>query len=404
MKKLIKDFLAWFATLTPRRKVIWVIVVLILIQGFYITGRRYLLGLGSVTNLSDHFPWGFWIGFDVMGGVALAAGGFTLCCLVYVFGYHRYHSIVRPTVLTAFLGYLLVAVGLLYDLGKYFNIWHAIVFWNEHSVMFEVAWCVMLYLAVLFLEFLPVVFEKFKWGKALQVMQKLTIPLILTGVILSTLHQSSLGSLFLIAPEKLHPFWYSSILPLHFFLSAVAVGPAMVIVESNFSSRLFRRGLELPILADLARFLQVALILYIGVRFQDVFARGLVSQVFSLQFETLHFWLENLLFIVPFIILAIPGKRFSPNWLLTAASMVVGGVVYNRLNVSWIGMLRASGTQYSPRITEILISLFLVTLGAIAFYFIAKYFPVFPKEGSEEHVPDAHGADMMASPAKPEIV
>ena len=402
----ISSFRAWFATLSIRRKALWVVAVLIVIQGLYLTGRRFLLGLGSVTNLSDHFPWGLWIGFDVMGGVALAAGGFTLCCLVYIFGYHRYHSIVRPTVLTAFLGYLLVAVGLLYDLGKYFNIWHAIVFWNPHSVMFEVAWCVMLYLTVLFMEFLPVVFEKFKWGKALRVMQKITIPLILAGVILSTLHQSSLGSLFLIAPEKLHTLWYTPILPLLFFMSAVAVGPAMVIVESSLSSRLFHRSLELPILADLARFLQVALILYIGVRVQDIFVRGVQADMFVFQFETINFWLENLLFIVPFVILALPGKRYNKTWLFSSAAMVVAGVVYNRLNVSWVGMLRASGAHYSPRISEIGVSVFLVTAGMIAFYFIAKWFPVFPSE--EDHAngheagTSAGKADVAVSPAKPE--
>jgi Ni/Fe-hydrogenase subunit HybB-like protein len=379
----------WYGTLSPRRKVAWVIVGLIIIQGLYLTVRRFVFGLGSVTNLSDQFPWGFWIGFDVMSGVALAAGGFTLCCLVYVFGYHRYHSIVRPTVLTAFLGYVLVAVGLLYDLGKYFNIWHPIVMWNPHSVMFEVAWCVMLYLTVLFLEFLPVVFEKFNLKGPLRFMSKLSIPIVLAGVILSTLHQSSLGSLFLIAPEKLHPLWYTPILPLLFFMSAVAVGPAMVIVESCFSSRLFRRGLEMHILADLARFLQVSLIVYVGIRIQDLFIRGVQMEVFAPTFETLHFWLENLLFIIPIIILAIPGMRQRRPWLPVTAFMVVAGIIYNRLNVSWTGMLRSSGADYSPAISEILVSLFLVTLGGIAFYFIAKWFPIFPDIDENEGVGDS---------------
>ncbi len=391
MTTLAMQLKEWSSGRSLRRRIGWLIVALIIAQGLYWSVRRFFFGLGAVTNLKDHFPWGFWIGFDVMGGVALAAGGFTLCCLVYVFGYHRYHSIVRPTVLTAFLGYILVAVGLMYDLGKYFNILHPVVYWNLHSVMLEVAWCVMLYLAVLFLEFLPVVFEKFRMGKALRTMQKASIPIVLAGVILSTLHQSSLGSLFLIVPEKLHPLWYTPILPVLFFLSAVAVGPAMVIVESCFSARLFRRGLELPILADLSRFLLVAVILYMGVRVQDIYVRGVQGDLFAPGFETFSFWLENLLFIIPIVVLSIPGMRERRPWLPLSAFSVVAGVVWNRLNVCWVGMIRQSGTTYVPRISEVLVSVFLVTVGALAFYLIGKYFPVFP----ELEAKDNYGASCL---------
>jgi len=377
--------LAQWQGLSIRRRFGWLTIGFILLLGLWLTFRRFFIGLGDVTNLTDEFPWGFWIAFDVIGGVALAAGGFTLCFLVYIFGYQRYHSIVRPTVLTAFLGYILVAVGLMYDLGKYFNIWHPIIMWNPHSVMFEVAWCVILYLTVLFLEFLPVVLEKFNLKTPLRMMQKMTIPIVLMGVILSTLHQSSLGSVFLIVPNKLHQLWYTPILPLLFFLSAVMVGPAMVILESMLSARMFHRGLETPILADLSRFMQVALIVYAAIKIQDLFVRGVVDDLFTGSYESFHFMGEMLLLFGAFVILAFRKLRVKPAWLFTAATLVGLGVVYNRMNVAWIGMLRGTGSYYMPAWTELATSLFLITAGIVAFFVIVKYFPVFPELEEEKN-------------------
>ena len=192
--------------------------------------------------MSDQFPWGLWIGFDVMCGVMLAAGGFTLTAAVEIFNIKRWHSIMRPTVLTAFMGYLLVCAALMYDLGLPWNIWHPLIMRNPHSVMFEVAYCVMLYTTVLALEFSPIVFEHLGWKKALTRGAQLMMVFVILGVILSTLHQSSLGTLYLIMPNKLHPFWYSPLLPVFFFISAIAVGLAMMIFESSMSSKYFGRA------------------------------------------------------------------------------------------------------------------------------------------------------------------
>ena len=181
------------------------VLVVILAAGFYSTVLRFMRGLGAATNLSDQFPWGIWIGFDVLCGVGMAAGGFTLAATVYVFHLERFHAVLRPSILTAFLGYALVAVALLFDLGKPYNIWHPLVMWNPHSVMFEVAWCVMLYLTVLALEFSPAVLERFRLHTPLRIVKAITIPLVILGVLLSTLHQSSLGSLFLIVPKSCIP-------------------------------------------------------------------------------------------------------------------------------------------------------------------------------------------------------
>ncbi len=170
---------------------------------------RFIFGLGATTNLTDNTPWGFWIGFDVMGGVALAAGGFVIAAFNYIFGVKEFHSISRAAILTAFLGYVAEVIGLLFDLGLPWNIWHMLIFWNPHSPLFEVGWCVMLYLTVLFLEFMPVVFERFPnlslLNKIHKALFKVRIPLVILGIMLSTLNQSSLGSLFLAMPYRLHP-------------------------------------------------------------------------------------------------------------------------------------------------------------------------------------------------------
>ena len=210
-----------FSRLTFWTTVFWIIMM----AGFVSAVIRFGWGLGASTHLSDQFPWGLWVGFDVVCGVGLAAGGFVVAASVYIFNLERYRPILRPAILTAFLGYILVVVGLLFDLGRPWNVWHPIIMWNPHSVMFEVGWCVMLYSTVLALEFSPIIFEKLNFERPQKILHTITIPMVILGVVLSSLHQSSLGSLFLIIPEKVYPLWYSSNLPYLFFTSAVAVGP-----------------------------------------------------------------------------------------------------------------------------------------------------------------------------------
>ncbi len=367
-----------------------VLAAVIIVLGLIVTVRRFFFGLGTVTNLSDGFPWGLWIGFDVVSGVALAAGAFSFAFLCHVVGYGKCHPVIRPAILTGFIGYILVCVGLMYDLGKYYYIWHAITMWNHHSVMLEVAWCVMLYTTVLAIEFSPMVFEKFNLDTPRRIIAAVTIPLIITGIILSMLHQSSLGSLFLIVPEKLHPLWYSPLLPVLFFISAFTAGPAMVIFESTLSARVFKRGLPMETICNLSRFLLMGLVVYVAFRIQDLVARGALGEIFTGSFESIHFILEMLLFIIPMIILARRRAEEHLNWVFAASIMVPLGVVYNRINTCIVGMIRSSGTSYFPKWDEFVISIFLVTLGVIAFYLADKYLPVFPKE--EELLPGELGA------------
>jgi Ni/Fe-hydrogenase subunit HybB-like protein len=250
----------------------------------------------------------------------LAAGGFTLTAAVEIFNIKGWHSIMRPTILTAFMGYLLVCAALLYDLGLPWNIWHPLIMRNPHSVMFEVAYCVMLYTTVLALEFSPIVFERLKWNWALKAVRSVMIVLVILGVILSTLHQSSLGTLYMIMPNKLHPFWWSPLLPVFFFISAIAVGLAMIIFESSMSSKYFGRELELPILRDMGRVLAVVLSVYAILRFEDLYHRGVLHLVFVSGYEQRFFLLEMFLsIIIPLVLLLSPKIRESAQGLYFVA-------------------------------------------------------------------------------------
>ena len=382
MKKFLSAFGFWK-----------IVAIAIITTGLYSAYVRFFHGLGASTNLNDQFPWGIWIGFDVLCGVGLAAGGFTLAAIVYIFNIKRFEPIIRPTILTAFLGYVLVVVGLMFDLGRPLQIWHAIIMWNPRSVMFEVAWCVMLYTTVLALEFSPVILERFKMTKTIKAVKRISIPLIILGVLLSTLHQSSLGSLYLIVPEKMYPLWYSPYMPVFFYTSAIAAGCGMIIFESFLSSRAFKRGLEMNLLTEIARACVVMLAVYATMKIMDLSDRKMFSLLLVPRFETYMFWLEVTIgIIVPFILLSQKRVRQNPTGLFIGAAFVVAGFVMNRMNIAITGMEGWSGTSYFPSFTEFMITAMIVTIGFIAFYLIAKYFPVFTHEEHPEEKELSHAA------------
>ena len=362
---------------------------------------RFTRGLGAVTNLSNSFPWGLWIGFDILCGVGLAAGGFAVTATVHILHLREFKPIMRPTVLTAFLGYIMVVCGLIFDLGKPWNIWHPIIMWNPHSVMFEVGWCVMLYTTVLSLEFAPVLLERFKLDWLLKLLKPVTPVLVIVGVLLSTLHQSSLGSLFLILPEKMHPLWYTPMLPVLFFASALAAGIGMTVVESWFSRRAFGKPIETDLLSRLSRVSVLLLALFLALRLRDLVARDALATVFPLSSVTVMFLAEIVLgAVVPMVLLAIPRFRRSPRRLAVAQGMVVLGFIFHRLNVSVTAVEAATGRTYLPSMMEFLVSAGLVAIGIWVFVLACRYLPIFP-EGAlaeEERVTRAAGT-AVARPA-----
>jgi Ni/Fe-hydrogenase subunit HybB-like protein len=355
-----------------------VIFCLIMAMGLYSVFVRYFYGLGAVSNMSDKFPWGIWIGFDVLCGVMLAAGAFIVTGAVYLLNIERMHAIARPAVLTAFLGYCLVIFGLMFDLGRPWFIWHQLIYMNPHSVMFEVGFCVMFYTTVLAFEFSTAVLERFNLAKPLKVVKACLIPLVILGILLSTLHQSSLGTLYLIMPTKLHPFWYSPALPFFFFFSAVAVGLAMTIFESSLSSRVFGRHLELPVIVELGGVLYVTLWINALLRFEDFFHRGQLANILRPSYEAYFLWVELLLaLIIPLTILSFRKARLSGDWLYLASCSTLLGFVTNRLNVSITGFETWAGHHYYPRWTEASITAMIIALGFFIFGLAVKYLPVF---------------------------
>jgi Ni/Fe-hydrogenase subunit HybB-like protein len=380
----------------------WRAVFVVLVVAFaVVTWLRFTRGLGATTNLSDQFPWGLWIGFDVLCGVGLAAGAFTLTSVVHLLNLHRFEPIVRPTVLTAFLGYSFVILALMFDLGQPWRIWHALIFWNPHSVMFEVAWCVMLYTSVLALEFSPAVFERLGWDFARRAVKAVYTPLVIAGVLLSTLHQSSLGTVYLIVPSKLHPFWYSPLLPLFFFVSAIGAGLGMVILESYLSGRAFGHKLQMSLLEPLARVMVVVLGVYGILRIVVLRRNGALAELATLDYEAKMFLLEfSLAVVLPIALLAQARLRAQPRVLVAGAFMAVAGFVVNRLNVSVTGMERSAGVSYFPSWMEVAVSLGLVALAFAVFALAVRYLAIFPAHAGAAARGEAHAeAPVLAATA-----
>jgi len=355
-----------------------------------ITVVRFTWGLGSVTNLSDATPWGLWVGFDVMAGVALAAGGFVLAATVYIFRLERYRPFVRPAILTAFLGYVAVAVGLLYDLGLPWHIWHPAIYPQHHSVLFEVAMCVMLYLAVLALEFAPAVlehpwFRSRAFQRAHTVFRRMTLPLVIAGIVLSTLHQSSLGSLFLITPYRLHALWYSPIIYVLFFVSAVGLGLMTVVLESLLAGYFLRHRIPTGLLSGLGGAAAGVLGLYVVLRVTDLVARGVLPSALDGSWQSFLFVFElGIAAVLPATLLLFRRVRTSVAGLAVSAGLVVSGFILNRLDVCFVAFARPEGAGYFPSWMEIAVSLGIVASGTLVFLFVVEHFRVY---ADDEHVP-----------------
>jgi len=365
--------------LTTLKTVLWTLVGVLVA----VSVVRFVHGLGAVTNLSDGAPWGLWIGFDVMSGVALAAGGFVLAATVYIFGLERYRPFVRAAILTALLGYAAVAVGLLYDLGLPWRIWHPMVNWQYHSVLFEVAACVILYLTVLILEFLPVILEhRLFRGRLFQIvlkgLKRVSIILVIAGIVLSTLHQSSLGSLFLITPFRLHPLWYSPLIYVQFFVSAVALGLMTVVGESVFSNYFLGHKLHLREISGLGLAASVVLWVYLALRLGDLAVRGVLGMAFDGSWQGALFLFEvGFSAVIPAALMLSKRIRGSLTGVAIAASMVVLGMVMHRLDVSVAAFARPEGIGYFPSWEEFAVSLGIVAGGILIFLFFVENLNVF---------------------------
>lgn len=356
---------------------------------------RFIFGLGALTHLNDQYPLGLWIGVDVATGVALAGGGFTTAALIHIFYRGHYRSIGRPAHLTAMLGYTFVAIGLMFDLGRWYNVWHPAIptMWNGNSALFEVGICVMLYLTVLYIEFLPIVTERFvgrapKWIDSLlrlldRGLDKVMWFFLIAGVVLSCLHQSSLGTLMVIAPYKMHPLWYTQLLPLLFLLSAIAVGFPMVIFESMIASRSFDRKPELKVLIPMSKMISPILGLYFITRIIDLTIRDAWVHVLEGSLQSYMFLIEFIIGVtIPLVMLFFEKIRKTPKWLFVASTLyIVFGVLLNRVNVFFIAyqpQYRVS--QYIPSIGEFAVTIGLIAGLMLVYRAFVTIFPILPAE------------------------
>jgi len=374
-----------------------IVLCILAVNGFVFLACRLLFGIGSVTNLSNQYPWGIWIGIDVAAGVALAAGGFTTAALGHVMNRAEYHSVIRPALLTALLGYTFVALSVAMDIGRYYYIWHPLVMWNGSSALFEVGICVMIYLSVLYIEFLPIVTERFinhvnlpgvlkglnapvdkLLRKLDRGLEKTMFVFIITGVVLSTLHQSSLGTLMVIAGAKMHPLWQTPVLPLLFLLSAISVGFPMVIFESLIAAKSFGLKPEMETLSRLGSLIAPILGIYLAFKIGDMFIRE--TFVYLAVFNTVSvMFVCELLFgvIIPLRMFLSKTVLKSPILLFTASALVVAGVLLNRINNFIVAYTPPySVVSYFPSIGEISVTIGFISLLALLYRLAVMNFPI----------------------------
>lgn len=365
--------------MTPFTKVL----LFIMAAGFLAAVYRMFFGLGAATNLNDIWPWGLWIGFDVLGGVAMAAGGFIIAGAVYILNWKKYKPIVRPAVLNAFFGYLLAATAIFLDIGQSFRIYYPIYMWQVNSIMFIVAIHVVLYTTTLALESSPMFLEKFKMTKALNLVNKIMVPIVLFGVLLSTLHQSSLGAVYLIVPSKLSPLWYSSNLPELFLISAVLMGLSMVSFETILSARVFKHKLPMDILSGLARGSLIVVVLYFVMKIWHLVTGPGIKAALDGSIAANMYLLEMVIgVIMPLILLSMKNLRSHWRSIFTINILVIVGVIINRMNIAIFGLAEyagKTGVDYFPSLIEFIITIAMVAAAIFGFKAAVKYLNVFPE-------------------------
>jgi Ni/Fe-hydrogenase subunit HybB-like protein len=343
---------------------------------------RFLFGLGAVTGLNDGYPWGIWVVVDVIIGSAFACGGFSVAMLVYIFNKGEYHPLVRPALLASLFGYTLAGAGVIFDLGRWWNVWN--MFWpgsiNPNSVMFEVAVCITLYIIVMWIEFSPVVLEKMGKHDARRKVGRAMFFIIALGTVLPMMHQSSLGTLLVVMGVQIHPLWQTPLQPLLYLLTAITMGYAVVLFESCLTSSAYRRKIETHMLTPLAKVMLGFLAVYVVVRVGDLLVRGALPKAFVPSVEALMFWLEMACFIAPLILIGAESNRRNPARLFLAGVLLMLGGALLRLNGFLIGYETGDGFTYFPTLAEILVTAGMFAVEVLGYIIITRRFPVLPRE------------------------
>jgi Ni/Fe-hydrogenase subunit HybB-like protein len=363
-----------------------VLTVLGLATGIY----RLVVGLGATTDLSDQYAWGLWLGFD-FGLIAFGGAAFTLALVVHVLNLKKYEVVLRPALLTGFLGYISVLVILLLDLGRPDRFWGFIVFPNIHSPLFEVSWCILLYTIVLTLEIAPVVLERMNKSALAHTLHKAVIPVTIAGVTLSTLHQSTLGTMYLALPGRTHALWWSWLLPLLYYLSAIGMGLSATILVMLIGSKAVGREPETGVLAGLGKGSVWVWIVYLVLRFGDLLFTGDLGAVFAFDSKSILFWVEILLMAVtPIVLYSMEGVRKTKSGLFWTALITTVGLFFNRFNAMFSGSPVPVGAShvefgYFPTWIEFAVQFGVLAGAALVWYLAARFLPVFQETVEEAH-------------------
>ena len=347
-------------------------LVVLAVLGILSMASRWIYGLGVVTNLSDTRPWGLWISFD-LAVMAFSGSAFSLAALTHIFHRGRYHSIARVALISGFVGYFSAAAALTVELGRPERLWHYFFYRNTHSPLFEVGACVIAYLMILVLEFAPIIFEKMEWHVLLSLKKYIEVPIVIIGITLSTGHQSSLGAISLALPYKLHPLWFSTRLPLIFFVSAVTAGFGMAIVVGLIGSNAFKwKFPKIGIFGGLGRYMLAGLIITLAIKLGDLASANKLGLILEGSNQSKMWIIENVFgYVLPIIILLIPTLRKKRCWVFRAGTLAVGGLILHRFNVSFVGL---AGAEYFPAWQEFVSTIGLASIGILLFWLIADNF------------------------------
>jgi Ni/Fe-hydrogenase subunit HybB-like protein len=358
------------------RPVSWLLWGLV-IAAAVATVVRFATGIASIANVNQAYPWGWWVGFDMLTRIALGGVGFTIAAAAEIFHIKALRHVVRAALLVGLLFYLTYAAVLFVELGRPWMIWVVFLSWAPTSAMYEVALCAVAYTTVLVLEFSPLVFAKLGWQTPVRRIHAVYLLIVVTGVSLSSLHQSSLGTLLLLLPTKVHPLWHSELLPVFFLLSAIMAGVAVMLVEHPLATRFLGLRPRMDALRSLGRGLTVIVVLYLALRIGDVLYRGVADQALSFGFEARWFWLEIVIgLLVPLALLLTSGIERHKWRLCGAGACVVAGVVLNRLNAAVITMKVHGWESYRPAVTEVLISVGAMAAMVLVFVYLVRWLPI----------------------------
>lgn len=363
---------------TPFTAVLAMLVVLL----FVVLGFRFVRGIGAVTNLNDGYPWGIWITYDVVIGSALGASGFTVAFITYILNRGSYHPIVRPALLTALFGYIMAGASVVFDVGRYWDIWHVFLprYAQLNSVLFEVAVCIAAYTMVLFVEFLPMLLEKLGMAKARKKMDRVLFIVIAIGVLLPTMHQSSLGSMLIVFGPQIDSIYQTKLLPVLFLLSTVGMGLAAVVVEGSITSLALHRPVERELLGKLMKVGQALMVLFLVARFADLAYRGVLGELFVMRPLVIMFWIEIVLFTVPVFLLMGEAGRRPQRFFLAAMSMAIAGILY-RIDAYLVAYNTGEGWHYFPSLGELAVTIGLIAFEILLFIIAIRVLPVLPKMG-----------------------